>query len=707
MADRAAANVCLANLTVALELAHAGIPIFPARITTRFNSWEKSPLVKRWQEAATTDEIQVRSWWKQFPVAVPGIELGRAGLVVIDPDRHGKAVDGVEAFAQLATDIGGLPVHPTTDTPSGHHHIFRQNGGEPLGNSPGGLPRSVDVRGNGGWIVGPGSVRSDGAVYRPHAGTPSLTQAYKVDTIPALPAALDAIIRQPDPGRVRERNTRPNRHGFVFHDGPVDIDAAFAAMAYESKGGNGVNATVCRVIPSLLRKAEHPDDVLARVVDEVMRVAKRQGLQWNRQEETKLTVKRILSAYHNLLLKDYEPVKEEVPGWLPGDFHLPWAEALAATGRPHFGCNARGFYIRGRERPKGTGPAKAARAAEQKVDYSTANDPAKKYRFPLLRFDAMRPGVEPDYLVDELIPAAGLVLVYGAPKSGKSFWVLDLVLHIVLAWEYRDRSVQQGTAVYCAFEGAHGYRKRCEAFRRHYGLTDENPPLYIVPGRTDLIKDHAALIRDIRAQLAEQDMANRPVRVVVLDTLNRSLIGSESKDVDMANYLTAAEAIQKAFGGVVIIVHHHGIDETRPRGHTSLRGAVAAQLKVTRGDVDNLITVEIEDMRDGPEGAIIVSRLQVVDVATDRAGKTITSAVIEPAQGPPPPRIPKLTKKQRIMLAVLQDAGEGGLTTDEWYERARKEGVGATRRSDLFDIRMALKSRKLVSQLGNRWKALV
>ena len=112
-------------------------------------------------------------------------------------------------------------------------------------------------------------------------------------------------------------------------------------------------------------------------------------------------------------------------------------------------------------------------------------------------------------------------------------------------------------------------------------------------------------------------------------------------------------------------------------------------------------------MRDGPEGAIIVSRLQVVDVGTDRAGKTITSAVIEPAQGPPPARIPKLTKKQRIMLAVLQDAGEGGLTTDEWYERARKEGVGATRRSDLFDIRMALKARKLVSQLGNRWKALV
>src|SRR5262245_53638274 len=99
MADLVTANICLANLTAALELVHAGIPIFPARITRRFNSWEKAPLVKRWQEAATTDEIQVRVWWKQFPAAVPGVELGRAGLVVIDPDRHVKGADGIDAFA--------------------------------------------------------------------------------------------------------------------------------------------------------------------------------------------------------------------------------------------------------------------------------------------------------------------------------------------------------------------------------------------------------------------------------------------------------------------------------------------------------------------------------------------------------------------------------------------------------------------------------
>src|SRR5262249_17383502 len=95
------------------------------------------------------------------------------------------------------------------------------------------------------------------------------------------------------------------------------------------------------------------------------------------------------------------------------------------------------------------------------------------YRFRLVAFDDMRHGLEQLYLVDELIPVAGLVDIWGKPKCFKSFWVLDLMFHVAIGWEYRDRSVQQGTVVYCAFEGAHGYKKRIEAIRRHYELEDE------------------------------------------------------------------------------------------------------------------------------------------------------------------------------------------------------------------------------------------
>ena len=87
----------------------------------------------------------------------------------------------------------------------------------------------------------------------------------------------------------------------------------------------------------------------------------------------------------------------------------------------------------------------------------------------------------------------------------------------------------------------------------------------------------------------------------MLDTLNRSLSGSEFSDADMAAYIRAADVVKDEFSSSVIIVHHSGHDTSRPRGHSSLTGAVDAQLAVKR-HADKM-TVEVEWMRDGPEGA--------------------------------------------------------------------------------------------------------
>ena len=202
------------------------------------------------------------------------------------------------------------------------------------------------------------------------------------------------------------------------------------------------------------------------------------------------------------------------------------------------------------------------------------------------------------------------------------------MFHIAKGWEYRDRSVQQGAVVYCAFEGAHGYKKRIEAIRRHYELDEEqHVPLYIMPGQANLIADHKTLIADIAAQLSDVT----PI-CVVLDTLNKSLMGSESKDTDMSAYVRAAEAIRDAFKCVVIIVHHCGLDDTRPRGHTSLPGAVDAQLAVSREG--NAVTVTVEMMRDGPEETVVTNMVEVIEVGQDHAGKTLTSLVVKAADTP-------------------------------------------------------------------------
>src|SRR5262249_52668482 len=192
----------------------------------------------------------------------------------------------------------------------------------------------------------------------------------------------------------------------------------------------------------------------------------------------------------------------------------------------------------------------------EKSPHNSPNEEApnseKHYRFKLVPFSGMRPGLEQLYLVDELIPATGLVDIWGKAKCFKSFWTLDLMLHVARGWEYRDRRVRQGTVVYCAFEGGHGYKKRIEAQRRHYKIKDDaDVPLFVMSGKASLVKDRKRLIADIKAQLGAKSPA-----AVVLDTLNRSIDGSESKDTDMGAYVTAAGAIRDAFACAVIIVHH-------------------------------------------------------------------------------------------------------------------------------------------------------
>jgi hypothetical protein len=310
-------------------------------------------------------------------------------------------------------------------------------------------------------------------------------------------------------------------------------------------------------------------------------------------------------------------------------------------------------------------------------------------RFKLVPFQELTPTTTAAYLVKGIIPRAGIVAVWGPPKCGKSFWTFDLAMHSALGRDCRGRRVVPGTVVYCAFEGADGFRARAAAFREHHQIGDvAEVPCYLVPTRMNLVKDHGGLIASIRSQTAN------PV-CVVLDTLNRSLAGSESSDEDMTAYLGAADAIREAFGCVVIIVHHCGVDGTRPRGHTSLTGTVDAQLAVKRDGAGNIV-VTLECMKDGPEGEVIVSKLARVELGTDDDGDPITSCVVIPSESTRAASEPRVSKNQRTIFSILHDAGH--LTTEQWNEKAREAGIGVSRRADLHDYRSALEKAGLVCQ---------
>jgi len=183
------------NLTVALDCAAHGWPVFPVG--------EDGPLVK-WVHGptpATIDEGQIRRWWRRWPNARVGVATGPAsGIVVIDLDTK-NGVDGIMAFARLVAANGPVPLGPRVRSPSGGLHLYFRHPGHKIKTSAGQLGEGIDVRGDGGFIVAPGTILPDGRQYR---------LARPVDALPDLPAWLNALASPAAPRAIPAINARRN-----------------------------------------------------------------------------------------------------------------------------------------------------------------------------------------------------------------------------------------------------------------------------------------------------------------------------------------------------------------------------------------------------------------------------------------------------------------------------------------------------------------
>lgn len=344
------------------------------------------------------------------------------------------------------------------------------------------------------------------------------------------------------------------------------------------------------------------------------------------------------------------------------------------------------------------------------------NRSGKEHRWTLIPFRDLKPSTSSNFLVEGVIPSTGLVAVWGPPKCGKSFWTFDLAMHIALGWPYRGRRVNGGPVCYLAFEGAAGFGARAEAFRRTHTI-EGDVPFYLLGSNAKLVRDHAALIEAISDQIESPPMA------VVLDTLNRSIDGSESKDEDMGRYLAAAEVIVQEFDCAVIIVHHCGTDSSRPRGHTSLTGAADAQIAVKRDAAGNVVAT-VEYAKDTAQGASFVSALRPVEVGIDNEGQPITSCTIVPVENAPAStggttrktlsgnqaRFLDIFKEAFIDTPEVHKAGAPGggpaisrewlkmcLQSNGWFDPKAKDASNRARLSNAIN---ALAARRLIGASG-------
>jgi hypothetical protein len=226
----------------------------------------KRPLTARGFKDATTDSAVITAWFKN-PDAMIGLPTGaRTGLVVVDID--GDA--GFESLRDLEHRHGALPNTASVETPRGGSHLYFRHPGVEVRCSASTIAPSVDIRGDGGYVISPPSKTADGRGYVVDeecdvADLPAWLLAATTEPTPLGAAAPASVwlpivrdgVRGPDPltGRPSEgRNDKLTR--LVGHLMRHYIDAAlaheFAHLLNE-----------CRFYPPL------PRDEVDRIVDSV------------------------------------------------------------------------------------------------------------------------------------------------------------------------------------------------------------------------------------------------------------------------------------------------------------------------------------------------------------------------------------------------------------------------------------------------------
>ncbi len=153
-------------LNAAMAYAAHGFPVFPVTVT------KKKPVPARDIGAngnpipgtggfkkATTDQSQIRKWWMGHEYLI-GLPMGAAsGVWALDVDTSEDHADGVAEWNAIAAEHEPIVTREHRSATGGPHIIFNWYAGEPLRCSSGDLPKGIEVKAQGGYVVVPPSKR--------------------------------------------------------------------------------------------------------------------------------------------------------------------------------------------------------------------------------------------------------------------------------------------------------------------------------------------------------------------------------------------------------------------------------------------------------------------------------------------------------------------------------------------------------------------
>ena len=306
---------------------------------------------------------------------------------------------------------------------------------------------------------------------------------------------------------------------------------------------------------------------------------------------------------------------------------------------------------------------------------------ANRYRVISANDLALMPPIK--WKVKGIIPAEGLVAIYGQPGCGKSFMAFDLLACVGRGIAWFGHKTTQCPVTFVALEGEAGVSQRIRAYQKYHSQLPITVRFMTQQFNFLTPQDVTDLAAAIRACGGDHG-------IICIDTLNRASSGSDENDSkDMGRIIEAAKNLQELVGGLIILIHHSGKNSDRGlRGHSSLLAALDTAVEVVKNDKQR--SWKLTKSKDGRDDLAGAFHLEVVNLGEDDDGETISSCVVAADEGVTPilkPFKPSVKNAIRAYISAANTQGVWlknsfrGLHSDAWRDEYNRTSTNSNKES--------------------------
>jgi hypothetical protein len=562
----------------AQELASRGLAIFPLRPRSK-----KPYGGEKWGEIMTTEAETIHGWFEHRPGMNYGV-CGRKDHVIVDLDiKDGK--EGVKNFNDLHADqeIEDWVVGETftVSTPSGGVHLYLKTD-KTAGNSHR-FPEGIDIRGQMGYVVGPGCYVKDDKVDGPYEVT---SDTHLKDA----PTWVKELLKE---GREKVRVYKEPAFDL---DSPESIQRGIEMLKLRDPAIEGMGGD------------EHTYHTALQLID--------LGL----SQEVCIEV----------MNQPYMKAGDETPMSWNERCEPPW-DSWGAVDTLEAKVNNAWKYREQQVGSKGGGSAEDAFDGQEEgtQDFGEYTGENRFKRLADHRFrgeSSTQEGREREYVVAEWMLAHGMTAVLAKRGGGKTVVMMDLALRIAHDMDWMDVQVMRDFhVIYICGEDEDGAREQIRAWKIANNVSEISDRFIFMDIITDLKSPE-----DTRewAEFMRQEVGQHGRAAVFLDTWQRATSrGGQNKDEDMQNAVHHAEALARSLNGPAVVAFHppkH--DSTIVLGSSIIENSTTGIWSIT--DHTSGIKLEVTRMKGRGTGNDKIIRFDSIGLGMeDQFGKERTGLV--------------------------------------------------------------------------------